>query len=110
DEVRLWNVALSAPQLLAGKGSCLGGLEPGLMGYWRLEEGAGTIANDSTENLDQGLIINALWVTPGSPISCPFVPPPPVPIVGGLRNVPIPLPANLADFVSNRTNAIRLGK
>lgn len=61
-EVRLWDHARSAAQLAANKGVRLQGNETGLRGYWPLDEGAGTVANDLTGNAD-GLVSNPRWLT-----------------------------------------------
>ena len=64
DEVRIWNVARSAAQILAYKDSCLYGNEAGLVGYWRLDENTGTIAYDLTSNGNDLTLGNgAAWST-----------------------------------------------
>jgi hypothetical protein len=69
DEVRLWNVARTEPQLAANKDGCLSGTESGLAGYWRFDEGNGTVANDATTNNNDGQLINGpIWVP--SPLAC----------------------------------------
>jgi hypothetical protein len=47
-EVRIWNVARTQQQIIAGMEQTLTGNEPGLVGYWPLNEGAGQVANDLT--------------------------------------------------------------
>ncbi|MCG2690923.1 LamG domain-containing protein, partial [Candidatus Parcubacteria bacterium] len=44
DETRIWNVALTPEQINARRYTRLRGDEPGLVGYWRLDEGSGTVA------------------------------------------------------------------
>ena len=48
DELRAWSVARSEADLRATMHKRLAGDEPGLVGYWRLDEGFGTSANDSS--------------------------------------------------------------
>ncbi len=47
DEVRLWQVARTQAQIQAAMNTTLTGNEPGLRGYWRLDEGSGILARDS---------------------------------------------------------------
>jgi hypothetical protein len=53
DEVRLWNVARTQAQIGATMSQSLTGTEPGLVGYWRFDEGPGQAVFDST-NPDDG--------------------------------------------------------
>jgi len=62
DEVRIWNVARSATEIQADMNRELEGNEPGLVGYWRLNEGTGTTIYDSTSNRSNGTINGAQWV------------------------------------------------
>jgi len=62
DEVRLWNLARSRDDLLAAKDCVLAGDEPGLVGYWALDEGSGGSASDGSEGHARGTITNAEWV------------------------------------------------
>jgi hypothetical protein len=48
DDVRIWNTDLTADQIHARMNSELTGTEPGLVGYWTLDEGSGTATADST--------------------------------------------------------------
>jgi len=64
DEVRLWNSARTQAQIQASMNSTLSGNEPGLKGYWRLDEGAGTTALDLAPQggSSNGLLLGgALW-------------------------------------------------
>ena len=61
-EVRLWNVARSPAQLLNDRHRRLTGTEPGLVGYWQLQEGTGAIAHDQTSHGNHGTLQgNPLW-------------------------------------------------
>ncbi len=71
DEVRLWSVARTAAELQANLAQCLSGTEPGLAGYWRLNEGSGLSALDSSANGNTATLLNGpLWVTTDAPVSC----------------------------------------
>jgi hypothetical protein len=75
DEIRMWNYARTQTQLFDYKNILMTGAEPGLVGYWRFDEGLGdvstglvgndcqlgsTAGNDSTD---------PTWVTSTAPIS-----------------------------------------
>ncbi|HEY2953268.1 MAG TPA: LamG-like jellyroll fold domain-containing protein, partial [Verrucomicrobiae bacterium] len=71
DEVRVWNVARSAAQINANRNTCIPGNAGGLAGYWRLDNGAGAIATDSSPNGNNGTLINGpTWVPSTSPVVC----------------------------------------
>jgi hypothetical protein len=85
DEIRVWSVARTPAQLTANLGGCLTGSQPGLSGYWRLNEDNTPIAHDSSIFGNNGsLVNNPLWVA--SSIACAL--PSPLPIV-----LPRPAPA-----------------
>lgn len=69
DELRIWNVALSGPQLDAAKGRVIDPDTMGLVGYYRFEEGNGTSVLDSstagspTGELIAGVAGNGEWVS-----------------------------------------------
>jgi parallel beta-helix repeat protein len=48
DEVRLWSIARTGPQIQADMNRILTGSEAGLVGYYRFNEGSGQIVNDSS--------------------------------------------------------------
>jgi hypothetical protein len=48
DEVRIWNYARTAEQLVSNMNRFLTGQEPGLVGYWQLNEGGGQAILDTT--------------------------------------------------------------
>ena len=62
DEVRLWNVARSEVQIQEARDSALSGSEPGLVGYWTLDEGNGQTAADGSPSGGNGAITDAAWV------------------------------------------------
>jgi hypothetical protein len=59
DEIRLWNVERTGPDLTATMNRRLLGDEPGLIGYWPLDEGAGDTAGDATLNNNDGRLGNS---------------------------------------------------
>ena len=62
DEVRIWNLARTSSEISSYKDSCLQGDETGLIAYWKLEEGSGTLAADLTLNGNNGTLVNgAIW-------------------------------------------------
>ncbi|OFX28312.1 MAG: hypothetical protein A2033_18900, partial [Bacteroidetes bacterium GWA2_31_9] len=64
DEVRVWNEAKSQQQILDRMNRQLYGSEAGLIAYWNLNEGTGTIANDLSGNNHTATINNgAVWST-----------------------------------------------
>ncbi|MBN1676799.1 MAG: Ig-like domain-containing protein, partial [Kiritimatiellae bacterium] len=56
DEVRLWNTPRSGAQIQAGMCVGLTGTEPGLVGYWKFDEGSGQIVNDSSGDGNHGTL------------------------------------------------------
>ena len=62
DEVSLWNLALTEQQVQDYMYADLTE-EEGLVGYWKLNEGAGSIAYDSSGEGNNGMIYGATWST-----------------------------------------------
>jgi len=61
-DVRMWNDARTASEILNNKDARLAGTEADLVGYWRLDEGAGTSAEDSSQNSNTGTLTNGpVW-------------------------------------------------
>jgi len=61
-DIRVWNVARNTADIQANMYKTLQGNESGLVGYWKLAEGDGTVAQDSTSNASHGTINNgAAW-------------------------------------------------
>lgn len=58
NEVRLWNVALSVDQIRTNMSKTLVGDEPGLVGYWPLQDRFGTTAMDRA-GVDNGTLVNS---------------------------------------------------
>ncbi|MCD1260766.1 hypothetical protein B5M42_018350, partial [Paenibacillus athensensis] len=59
-DVRIWNVARSQNQIIAGMNG-INSNEPGLAGRWMLNEGFGTTVYDQTTNSKNGTIVGATW-------------------------------------------------
>ncbi|NMC53307.1 MAG: sortase, partial [Chloroflexi bacterium] len=55
-DVRFWNTVRSSEQIYADKNKQLTGSEAGLIGYWKLDETSGVIAEDSTSNNNDGTV------------------------------------------------------
>ncbi|MDB6166098.1 MAG: tyrosinase [Lacunisphaera sp.] len=60
-DVRLWNTARSQAQIAAAMNQSLKGNEAGLIGYWPLNIGYGTVAADASPSKNNGTIKNASW-------------------------------------------------
>ncbi len=58
DDVRVWNTARTQTDIKNSLNKELTGNEAGLIGYWKLNEGAGNIAADSTITKRNGSLIN----------------------------------------------------
>lgn len=61
DDARLWNVARSAVEIIRDMKMELIGNEPGLVGYWKFNEGSGTTALDATTNANHGTITGPVY-------------------------------------------------
>ena len=61
-DVRLWNTARTSTEVAAFDDKTLQGTETGLVGYWRLDEKRGTMAEDATETPNDGVITGATWI------------------------------------------------
>ncbi len=69
DELRLWNVARTPSQLQAHMAAELSAIEPGLIGYWKFNEGTGTTAADDAGNGLTATLFNSPTWTAGGPVS-----------------------------------------
>lgn len=52
DEVRVWDIAITQAQILENMNKTLNSAEPGLVGYWQLNEGNGQIVFDNIGHHD----------------------------------------------------------
>lgn len=60
-EVRIWNVARTEEQIKEAMHQALRGSEEGLVGYWPMDEGSGSIIKDRSKNGIHGTISGASW-------------------------------------------------
>jgi hypothetical protein len=72
DEFRIWNVARTGDQILMNMNHSLTGNEPGLVAYWRFNEGNGNLTQDATGGAANAGLLSAsvTWVHS----TAPFVP------------------------------------
>ncbi|TDC59715.1 hypothetical protein E1258_17000 [Micromonospora sp. KC207] len=69
DEIRIWSRALNKEELARGRGRRLVGDEPGLLAYYRFDEGDGTKLHDQTGNGRDGTLVGGpTWVTSKAPV------------------------------------------
>jgi PKD repeat protein len=61
DEVRIWGVVRSPEEILESMDACLEGTEPGLVGYWQMNEGFGPVIADWSGGGNDGVIQSARW-------------------------------------------------
>ncbi len=84
DDVRLWNVTRSESAIQTAMNSTLAGNEPGLAGYWRLDEAPGsTVAIDQTSNHNDLSVQSGATFVTGA--------------IGGNPAIPIVLKRSFAD-------------
>lgn len=62
DEFRIWDTARSESEIQSTMNQTLNGNEPGLVGYWKFDEGQGQTTADATSNGDDGMISGAVWI------------------------------------------------
>ncbi len=62
EDIRIWSVARTQTQISTNRYVTLVGNESGLLGYWPINEGSGTIINDITGNND-GTLYGQTWTT-----------------------------------------------
>jgi hypothetical protein len=66
-EHRIWKVARSQTEIQRDKHRRLESQQPGLVGYWRLDEGQGETAFDGSASENHGIIVGAVWETQAEP-------------------------------------------
>src|SRR5262245_8578993 len=70
DEAQVWSRALTQAEIAFYRRISLTGLEPGLIHYWKFDEGAGTVAFDeATHQADLTLYPGATWVVSTAPVN-----------------------------------------
>jgi hypothetical protein len=60
DEVRVWNVVRSQSEIVEAMGRYVEPTAPGLVGYWRFDEGTGDVAYDATAYGNHGRLGTAV--------------------------------------------------
>jgi Concanavalin A-like lectin/glucanases superfamily len=72
DELRIWNVVRTPAQISSTMNQRLNGSEPGLVSYFRFDEGSGTVAADSSSRgVNATLNGSPAWVPSDAPICSP---------------------------------------
>ncbi len=61
DELRIWDIARPEEELQSTMWDYLHGDEPGLVGYWKFNEGSGSALGDETTFGNHGIIASARW-------------------------------------------------
>ncbi len=67
-ELRLWDVALTGEEIRAGMHFQATGDEPGLVGYWPLTEGTGTVLHDHSSAKNHGQLGTAKFFPSNTPM------------------------------------------
>ncbi|KAK3288926.1 hypothetical protein CYMTET_3613, partial [Cymbomonas tetramitiformis] len=77
DDVRLWNYALTQQEVVMGMMVQPEGVEPGLVGYWRFDEGQGLTARDMTSYGNHANLgpqrRSPRWIQSGAQVHIPCV-------------------------------------
>ncbi|MFO7897644.1 MAG: LamG-like jellyroll fold domain-containing protein, partial [Planctomycetota bacterium] len=75
DEARVWQTVRTQEQISGSMHEPLTGAEPGLLGYWNLDEGAGDAAADGSPNGNDGTLgtgsARPVWTDDGGPVIIP---------------------------------------
>src|SRR5262245_993883 len=90
DEAQVWSRALTQGEIETYRHLSLSGAEPGLVDYWKFDEGTGTVAADETHLADLTLFPGAIWKVSGAPVSVTAAPPSVGPRAARLRVLPNP--------------------
>jgi len=74
DDVRFWDKARITSEIQEYMSQELSGDEEGLIGYWKFNEGEGTMAYDSSPNGNDGTVVGASWTPDAAPIAAATYP------------------------------------
>jgi hypothetical protein len=67
DEVRIWNIARSASQILSNYNRSVATNSSGLVAYYKFNEGSGNATADATGNGNNGSFVNSpIWAVPST--------------------------------------------
>src|SRR5438105_10902245 len=68
DELRIWNTVRTSNEIGQGISASLAGTEPGLVAYYRFDEGSGLVAADATGHGNTGTLTNGTaWLLSTAP-------------------------------------------
>ncbi len=99
DEVSVWNQALQTNTLNYIKHRSLSGREDGLVGLWRLDDGAGTLTTNAVAGGTAGSLLNSpAWVASTAPIALASVADRALKLDGADDQIVIPHDASLNAF------------
>jgi PKD repeat protein len=62
DEVRIWSSSRSGPEIQSTMGEALEGTEDGLVAYWQMTEGSGSVLGDGSSYGHDAALTEASWV------------------------------------------------
>ncbi len=73
DEMRVWSVAKTGAEIQSTKNSSVPASSTGLVGYWRFNEGSGTVATDISPAGNSANFLNSpAWVSSAAPIQSSY--------------------------------------
>lgn len=90
DDVRVWNVVRTESQIRVNYRTELGGSPPGLVGSWRLDDGSGGIALDSSGSSQNATLLGGPTWSSDTPVGLPPVPAPTPITTGTATATPVP--------------------
>ncbi|UCD53438.1 MAG: LamG domain-containing protein [Phycisphaerales bacterium] len=96
DDFRVWDHARTEAEVQEHMAQELEGNEEGLVGYWKFNEGTGTIAYDSSPSEIHGTIADPAWRTDAAPIALAAAPVSAYSPLPAQRAVDVPLDKELA--------------
>jgi hypothetical protein len=68
DEMQIWDYERTADEIMQAKNRLLQGNEPGLVSYWRFDEGSGTTSVDLSNHGNNAVLNRVWWITSTAPI------------------------------------------